>query len=61
MEAVEEDRNAIRMAAQRPTLESLATELGVLLRPSPVFRDSEIATPPFPVNVATIQEEITRP
>ena len=50
-----------RWAAQRPTLESLATELGVLLRPSPVFRDSEIATPPFHVNVATIQEEITQP
>ncbi len=47
-------------ASRRPTLESLATELGVLLRPSPVFRDPEIATPGFPVNVATIQEEITQ-
>ena len=34
----------------------------VLLRPSPVFRDSDIATPLFPVNVGTIQkEEITQP
>lgn len=33
-----------------------------VLRSAPVFRDSEIATPPFPVNVGTIQEEeITQP
>lgn len=34
----------------------------VLLRPSPVFRDAEIATPPVPEIVATIhEEEITQP
>ena len=33
----------------------------VLLRPSPVFRDSDIAAPLFPVNIGTIQqEEITQ-
>jgi DNA-binding LacI/PurR family transcriptional regulator len=33
----------------------------VLLRPSPVFRDPEIAAPPVPGNVRTTQEEITNP
>ncbi len=34
----------------------------VLLRPSPVFRDSEIATPPNPDSVGTnLEEEITHP
>jgi DNA-binding LacI/PurR family transcriptional regulator len=39
-----------RLAGERPPEH-------VLLRPSPVFRDPEIATPPFPENVGTIQEE----
>jgi DNA-binding LacI/PurR family transcriptional regulator len=44
-----------RLAGERPPEH-------ILLRPSPVFRDSEIAAPPFPVNVGTIQEEeITQP
>lgn len=33
----------------------------VLLRPSPVFRDSEIATPSLFENIGPIQEEITHP
>lgn len=33
----------------------------VLLRPSPVYRDAEIATPPLTGAVRTIQEEITHP
>jgi DNA-binding LacI/PurR family transcriptional regulator len=33
----------------------------VLLRPSPVFRDSEIATPSLFENIGSIQEEITQP
>lgn len=41
-----------RLAEDRPTQH-------VLLRPSPVFRDSEIATPSLFENVGTIQEEIT--
>lgn len=43
-----------RLAAERPPEH-------VLLRPSPVFRDSEIATPSLLENVGTIQEEITHP
>jgi DNA-binding LacI/PurR family transcriptional regulator len=44
-----------RLAEQRPPEH-------VLLRPSPVYRDSEIATPPYPDNGETIQEEeITNP
>lgn len=39
-----------RLAGERPPEH-------VLLRPSPVFRDFEIAAPPFPENVGTIQEE----
>jgi DNA-binding LacI/PurR family transcriptional regulator len=43
-----------RLAGERPAEH-------VLLRPSPVFRDAEIAAPPFPEIVAPIQEEISRP
>jgi DNA-binding LacI/PurR family transcriptional regulator len=43
-----------RLSAERPPEH-------VLLRPSPVFRDSEIAAPPVPGTVRTNQEEITNP
>ena len=43
-----------RLAGERPAEH-------VLLQPTPVFRDSEIATPPFPENVGTNLEEITQP
>lgn len=44
-----------RLAGERPPEH-------VVLRPSPVFRDPEIATPPFPEDVGPIQEEeITNP
>ena len=54
--------------AARTTVSLLVSRLAnerppehVLLRPSPVFRDSEIATPSLFENVGTIEEEITQP
>ena len=52
-------RTSVSLLVRRLAGEHSAEQ--VLLRPSPVFRDSEIATPPLPRNVATIQEEITQP
>jgi hypothetical protein len=50
-----------RWAAQRrPALEIAGHGAGCPPSISPVFRDPEIAPPAFPVNVATIQEEITQ-
>ena len=43
-----------RLEAERPPEH-------VLLRPSPVFRDAEIAAPPVPGKITTTQEENTNP